>query len=114
MGNAIKFTDDGEVSVDVSCRPLRDGRVQIYFAVTDSGVGIPKEEIANIFSEFTQAESSTTRKYGGTGLGTAISKQIVELMGGNIGLHSMPGIGSTFWLEASFDKQPISEDMQPL
>ena len=110
IGNAIKFTKEGTVTLRVSTTDENTDAASIRFEVIDTGIGIPAEAQKNIFESFTQADSSTTRKYGGTGLGTAISKQIVELMGGSIGLHSAPGVGSTFWLEVTFDKQAPSED----
>jgi two-component system sensor histidine kinase RpfC len=110
IGNAIKFTDKGAVTLRVSTTGENTDAASIRFEVIDTGIGIPAEAQKDIFDSFTQADSSTTREYGGTGLGTTISKQIVELMGGNIGLHSAPGVGSTFWLEVTFDKQVPSED----
>ncbi|MHA1939593.1 MAG: ATP-binding protein, partial [Candidatus Thorarchaeota archaeon] len=110
IGNAIKFTQEGAVTLRVSTTGENSDTASIRFEVIDTGIGISTDAQKNIFESFTQADNSTTRKYGGTGLGTAISKQIVELMGGSIGLHSVPGVGSTFWLEVTFDKQTLSED----
>ena len=100
LGNAIKFTDSGEVSVRVKA-PNADGRVR--FEVADSGIGISEEAQAHIFNAFSQADSFTTRKYGGTGLGLAICRQLATLMGGEIGLRSAPGQGSTFWLDVTLE-----------
>ena len=105
IGNAIKFTDTGSVTLQVSTVSDKEGTAKLRFDVIDTGIGITMEAQTTIFDSFTQADSSTTRKYGGTGLGTTISKQIVELMGGEIGLISTAGLGSTFWVEISFTKQ---------
>ncbi len=93
VGNAVKFTDSGAVRIEVS--RLDSGAAKI--SVVDTGIGISAEQLQRLFRRFTQADSSTTRRYGGTGLGLAISKTLVELMGGNIGVDSLPGSGSTFW-----------------
>ena len=105
IGNAIKFTEEGGVNVKVTTISENTSTARIRFEVIDTGIGIPLEAQDSIFESFTQADSSTTRKYGGTGLGTTISKQIVELMGGEIGVHSIPSKGSTFWIEVAFRKQ---------
>ena len=99
VGNAIKFTDSGAVSVSVGCR---DGR-RLRFAVNDTGIGIAEEDAALIFDAFAQADESHARRYGGTGLGLAISRQIIMLMGGDIGVDSKLQQGSTFWLELPFE-----------
>ena len=93
LGNAIKFTKHGFVLL--RARVIEPGRVKLE--IVDTGIGIPPEAQAQLFNKFTQADSSTTRKFGGTGLGLAICKQLAELMGGQIGLHSETGRGSTFW-----------------
>jgi PAS domain S-box-containing protein len=105
-GNAIKFTDHGEITVNADIESRRDGAVTIRFAIADTGIGIRQDQIAALFSPFTQADSSMTRKYGGTGLGLAICKQLVELMGGTIGVESREGQGSTFWFTVLFDLPP--------
>ena len=95
--NAIKFTERGNVTLDVELEGRGDDEATVRFTVTDTGIGIRPEKLARIFSPFTQADDSTTRKYGGTGLGLTISKQLVELMGGSIGVDSRVGHGSVFW-----------------
>jgi GAF domain-containing protein/CheY-like chemotaxis protein/tetratricopeptide (TPR) repeat protein len=97
LSNAVKFTDAGEVVVTVTSAPLADGRVELAFAVRDTGIGLTAEAMGRLFQSFSQADSSTTRKYGGTGLGLAISKRLAELMGGSMRARSDgPGLGSTF------------------
>jgi len=105
-GNAVKFTERGSVTVHVSLQEETDTAVRLKFSVRDTGVGISPEAQQRIFDSFTQADQTTTRRFGGTGLGTTIAKQLVELMGGSIGLESAVGLGSTFWFEIAFDKQP--------
>jgi len=102
VGNAIKFTDAGEVVLDVERRSRSDDEVVLHFAVTDTGIGIPKEKQAAIFDAFEQADSSTTRRFGGSGLGLAISTRLVRFMGGRIWLESEVDRGSTFHFTARF------------
>jgi len=105
MGNAIKFTDKGEVSLEVRLRSRTETEASIRLSVNDTGIGISKEAQAKIFESFTQADGTTSRKYGGTGLGLTISRQLTELMGGTIGIDSVVGRGSTFYVDLTL---PIS------
>jgi signal transduction histidine kinase/ligand-binding sensor domain-containing protein/CheY-like chemotaxis protein len=96
VGNAIKFTNRGEVRVSATARGSGDDKVELHFAVSDTGIGIPDESRVLIFEPFRQADGSTSRTYGGTGLGLTISSRLVQLMGGNISVESEPGSGSVF------------------
>lgn len=111
VGNAIKFTDRGHIRIGIQCDLTEPDVAGITLEVEDTGVGITMEQQENLFQSFTQADSSTTRKYGGTGLGLSISKQLVELMGGEIGIQSVPGKGSTFHFQL---KLPLSEAPEPI
>ena len=105
-GNAVKFTERGSVTVHVSAQAETESGVRLKFSIRDTGIGIAPEAQARIFESFTQADQSTARRFGGTGLGTTIAKQLVGLMGGRIGLESAVGLGSTFWVELTLEKQP--------
>src|SRR4029077_16691565 len=113
VGNAIKFTEHGEVVLRVLAESRGRDDAQLRFFVADTGIGIPAEKQAVIFEAFSQADSSTTRRYGGTGLGLAISAQLVELMGGRISVESEPGRGSTFQFAVRFEVQPPGLEKPP-
>ena len=103
IGNAVKFTATGEVVVQVDCKRIDGERMSVTFTVSDTGIGIPKEKHATIFEPFTQADASTTRKFGGTGLGLTISARLVELMGGAIRIESEPKQGTQVYVTLPFE-----------
>ena len=105
LSNALKFTERGEVTLCIRPEQESDGKVWLYFEVQDTGIGMSAEQISRLFRAFTQADSSTSRKYGGTGLGLTICQRLVQLMGGDIGVDSEPGIGSSFYFRAPFGLQ---------
>jgi signal transduction histidine kinase/CheY-like chemotaxis protein len=114
VGNAIKFTEHGEVCLDVSVDSVANDRASLQFSVRDTGIGIALDQQAGLFQEFQQAHTSGNRVYGGTGLGLAVSKRIVTLMGGEINLKSMPGEGTTITFNADFDVSPGSQPAPPI
>lgn len=109
--NAVKFTDEGGVAVDVNCDDIADGRLQLRCRVTDTGPGMTEEQVARLFQPFAQADASVSRRYGGTGLGLLICKQLVELMGGHVDVVSTEGSGSCFYFAVPFD-QPDATDIE--
>nr|WP_277624069.1 response regulator [Undibacterium sp. TS12] len=122
LNNAVKFTEQGQVSIVLQNLGQVGNKLQLSFAVTDTGIGMNEAQVARLFQAFTQADGSTTRKYGGTGLGLMIAKRLVELMGGVIDVDSQPGRGSSFsfaiWLELSAKSQEkravVPEDIKRL
>ncbi len=102
LGNAVKFTEAGEIFVNVNAESVTPEQVKLHLSVSDTGIGIPSEKLDQIFRPFEQAESSTTRRFGGTGLGLTISRQLAEMMGGRMWVESEPSRGSTFHFTAEF------------
>ncbi len=109
--NALKFTEKGSVSINVECEEKENGKARVRLSVEDSGIGIPGDRLGAIFEKFTQGDTSTTRRHGGSGLGLTISKHLVEMMGGAIGVSSRLGEGSTFWFAVSL---PFRDEEPPL
>ena len=112
IGNAIKFTPKGSVTLQIRKDTEDEQTTTLRFLVRDSGIGIAADKIENIFKPFTQADSSTTRKFGGSGLGLTISRRIAELMGGTVGVESVEGEGSLFWFTVVLEKQ-IEVEFRP-
>jgi PAS domain S-box-containing protein len=111
--NAIKFTSQGEVAIRVRSESETGEQVRVRFEVQDSGIGIPRDKVGLLFNAFQQVDASTTRLHGGTGLGLAISRRLARLMGGDAGVESALGDGSTFWFTAVLGKQPLCARAQP-
>ena len=108
VGNAVKFTERGQVTVRIRVEAEEAGAQVVRFAVRDTGIGIEPEALGRLFQPFAQADGSTTRRYGGTGLGLVISKRLVELMGGQLGVMSEPGEGSVFWFTARLERSALT------
>ena len=108
LSNAIKFTEVGEIILHIELAEVDSNAAAVRFSVIDTGIGLTDEQRSRIFQSFTQADVSTARRYGGAGLGLAISNQLAQMMGGELGVESEPGQGSTFWFTARFDKRPES------
>ena len=114
--NAVKFTQRGSISLQASLQEKLPGELLVRFAVTDTGIGLKPEEQARLFEDFVQADASTTRQYGGTGLGLAITRRLAEAMGGQAGVVSVPGQGSTFWFTARLvhsQEEQLAHQVQP-
>jgi signal transduction histidine kinase/DNA-binding response OmpR family regulator len=114
VGNAIKFTEHGEVCVDIAAEAMVNNRAWLQFSIRDTGIGIALDQQEGLFQEFQQAQTSGNRLYGGTGLGLAVSKSIVTLMGGAIGLKSMPGEGTTLTFNVPFEESPRAQPAPPI
>jgi len=110
IGNAIKFTEKGNIIVRIHSYQLPESKVKLYFEISDTGIGMATEQLSKLFTAFTQADASTTRKYGGTGLGLSITKQIIELMGGTISVESKVGLGTTFKFDVLLDFKPADSE----
>ncbi|WP_374367013.1 ATP-binding protein [Dongia sp.] len=117
LGNAVKFTHQGGIVLKVAATPIRDRRYAVTLAVKDTGIGIAHDVQARLFQKFTQADASMTRRYGGTGLGLAICRELTHLMGGDVGVDSVPGQGSTFWMRlellAAENLPDINDELRP-
>jgi signal transduction histidine kinase/DNA-binding response OmpR family regulator/HPt (histidine-containing phosphotransfer) domain-containing protein len=108
--NAVKFTEKGEIVISISVKEETEKEVLIYCSVRDTGIGLTQEQIGRLFQNFSQADASTTRRFGGTGLGLVIAKKLAELMGGEVGVNSELGKGSTFWFTARLGKGALKEN----
>ena len=113
LGNSLKFTERGEVNLRVQREAAKEDTISLHFSVEDTGIGIPVEKQAGIFEAFTQADGSTARRFGGTGLGLTICRRLVEMMGGRIWVESVVGQGSTFHFTASFGISKAAESPKP-
>ncbi len=114
IGNAVKFTENGSVSVNVKVTKQTESQAHIMFEIVDTGIGIEEGAIKTIFESFTQANNSIKYKFGGTGLGTTISKNLISFMGGNLKVESQLGVGSKFWFELALDKNSDAQIEKPI
>jgi hypothetical protein len=114
LGNAVKFTHEGHIAVRVANRTEANERASLTIEVTDTGIGVPPDRIDRLFKSFSQVDSSTTRHYGGTGLGLSIVKRLAELMGGEVGVRSELGVGSSFWVRIELDVVKDQPARQPI
>ena len=113
-GNAVKFTHEGHIAINVSAAPDEFGQMTLTVEVTDTGIGIPPDRLDRLFKSFSQIDSSTTRYYGGTGLGLSIVRSLAGLMGGDAGVRSEPGKGSTFWIKVKIEPATNQPQVEPL
>jgi len=111
LGNAIKFTSEGEVSLNIKLKDMNESKVKLLFEVKDTGIGMDKESVENVFNSFTQADNSISRKYGGTGLGLTITKNLIDLMDGEIKVESQLSVGTTFYIDLEFSYSMQEEDI---
>jgi two-component system, sensor histidine kinase and response regulator len=114
IGNAVKFTREGYVELKVSGVQIAEGYVSLTIAVTDTGVGIPADRFDRLFKTFSQVDSSTTRHFGGSGLGLAIVKSLARMMGGEVGVRSTQGVGSTFWIKLNLETSAVQPRHNPI
>jgi len=114
VGNAVKFTHEGYIALEASAAPDDSGHIALTIQVSDSGIGIPADRLDRLFQSFSQVDSSTTRHYGGTGLGLSIVRRLAELMGGEAGVRSEPGQGSTFWVRVRFEPAAQQSPYEPV
>ena len=114
LSNAVKFTERGDITLSGRLLAETDDTYRLRFAVSDSGIGVSPEQCSRLFQAFSQADSSTTRKYGGTGLGLALVQRIAQMMDGEVGVDSVPGEGSTFWLTVCLKKPTGEQSSSPL
>ena len=114
LGNSLKFTETGEINLTVQRESGNDAVTSLHFSVQDTGIGVPSEKVAHIFEAFTQVDGSTTRHFGGTGLGLTISRQLVQMMGGRIWVESALGQGSTFHFTATFGNSEAAGSPMPV
>ena len=110
LDNAIKFTAQGQISIATDCNPASTRDLVLRFEISDTGIGVNRDKLESIFNKFTQVDSSSRRRYGGVGLGLAICKQLVDMMGGDIGVRSQAGKGSTFWFTVPVTAAPLTTD----